>query len=116
MDDVTGFTPTLNTHVPVKNIVDDLTKVVGNHSFQFGLNYRQVDNLRESNAQNFFSAETNVYWTNNSGIANTGSSLDPAAFGYPAVDSGFAASYDFAMAALVGSFPKSTPITNSPRP
>ncbi|HXP38918.1 MAG TPA: hypothetical protein VN833_01550, partial [Candidatus Acidoferrales bacterium] len=106
MDDVTGFTPTLNTHVPVKNIVDDLTKVVGNHSFQFGLNYRQVDNLRESNAQNFFSAETNVYWTNNSGIANTGSSLDPAAFGYPAVDSGFAASYDFAMAALVGLIPQ----------
>src|SRR5580704_7631223 len=106
MDDVTGFTPTLNTHVPVKNIVDDLTKVVGNHSFQFGVNYRQVDNLRESNAQNFFSAETNVCWTNNSGIANTGSSLEPAAFGYPAVDSGFAASYDFAMAALVGLIPQ----------
>jgi Carboxypeptidase regulatory-like domain len=120
MDDVTGFTPTINTHVPVKNIVDDLTKVVGNHSFQFGANYRQVDNLRESNAQNFFSAETNVYWTNNSGIANTGSSLDPAAFGvnsaitgdpnlmYPAVDPGFGASYDFAMAALVGLIPQVT--------
>ena len=54
MDDINAFTPTINTHVPVKNIVDDLTKVVGNHSLQFGVNYRQVDNLRESNAQNFF--------------------------------------------------------------
>jgi len=62
MDDINAFTPTTNTHVPVTNFVDDLTKVVGSHSFQFGVNYRQVDNLRESNAQNFFSASTNVYW------------------------------------------------------
>ena len=115
MDDSTGFTPTINTHVPVKNLVDDLTKVVGNHTFQFGANYREVDNLRESNAQNFFSGETNVYWLNNSGISNTGSSLDPAAINpatgkqyYPAVDSDFSASYDFAMAALVGLIPQVT--------
>ncbi|MGC2549006.1 MAG: TonB-dependent receptor, partial [Candidatus Sulfotelmatobacter sp.] len=106
MDDINAFTPTINTHVPVKNIVDDLTKVVGNHSLQFGVNYRQVDNLRESDAQNFFQGVTNVYWLNDSGISNTGSSLDPAAFGYPAVDSGFSASYDFAMAALVGLVPQ----------
>ena len=54
MDSVTAFTPTIDVHVPVKNIVDDLTKVRGSHSFQFGVNYRQVDNLRESNEQNFF--------------------------------------------------------------
>ncbi len=102
MDDINSLTPTINTHVPVKNIVDDLTKVVGKHSLQFGLNYRQVDNLRESNGQNFFTAQTNVYWLFDSGISNTGQSLDPAAFGYPAVDSGYSASYDFAMAALTG--------------
>jgi len=38
MDSITAFTPTINTHVPVKNIVDDLTKVVGRHSFQVGVN------------------------------------------------------------------------------
>jgi hypothetical protein len=106
MDDIGAFTPTINTHVPVKNIIDDLTKVAGSHTLQFGFNYRQVDNLRESDAQNFFQGVTNVYWLNNSGISNTGSSLDPAAFGYPAVDSGFSASYDFAMAALVGLIPQ----------
>ncbi len=61
-----------------------------------------MDNLRVSNAQSFFTASTNIYWTNNSGIANTGSSLDPAAFGFPAVDGNFGASYDFAMSALAG--------------
>jgi hypothetical protein len=106
MDDINAFTDTTNTHIPVKNIVDDLTKVVRNHTLQFGANYRQIDNLRESNAQNFFSASSNVYWTNNSGIANTGSNLDPFAFGYPAVDPDFSASYDFAMSALVGLIPQ----------
>jgi hypothetical protein len=102
MDNINSFTPTINTHVPVKNIVDDVTKVIGSHTFQFGGNYRQIDNLRESDAQNFFQGQTNVYWLNFSGISNTGSSLDPAAFGFPAVDSDFSASYDFAMAALAG--------------
>src|SRR5580700_5275161 len=102
MDNINAFTPTINTHVPVKNIVDDVTKVMGSHTFQFGGNYRQIDNLRESDAQNFFQGQTNVYWLNFSGISNTGSSLDPAAFGFPAVDPDFSASYDFAMAALAG--------------
>jgi hypothetical protein len=102
MDNINAFTPTINTHVPVKNIVDDLTKVRGSHTLQFGGNYRQIDNLRESNAQNFFQGQTNVYWLNVSAIANTGSSLDPAAFGYAPVDTSFGANYDFAMAALAG--------------
>jgi hypothetical protein len=102
MDNINAFTPTINTHVPVKNIVDDVTKVMGSHTFQFGGNYREIDNLRESDAQNFFQGQTNVYWLNFSGISNTGTSLDPAQFGFPAVDSSFSASYDFAMAALAG--------------
>jgi Carboxypeptidase regulatory-like domain len=117
LDNVNAFTPTINTHVPVKNIVDDVTKVVGSHSLQFGTNYRQIDNLREENSQNFFFAQTNVYWLNTSAIAGTGGSLDPlsAACGcYPAVygtypgvsyTSGFGASYDFAMAAVAGLIP-----------
>jgi hypothetical protein len=102
MDNINAFTPTINTHVPVKNVVDDVTKVMGSHTFQFGGNYREIDNLRESDAQNFFQGQTNVYWLNFSGISNTGSSLDPAAFGFAPVDSDFSASYDFAMAALAG--------------
>ncbi len=102
MDNLTAETPTVNTHVPVKNIVDDLTKVIGNHTLQFGANYRLVDNLRQSNEENFFYGQTNVYWLNFSAIANTGSSLDPGAFGFPAVESSFGTSYDFSMAAMAG--------------
>ena len=110
LDDINMSTPTINTHVPVKNIVDDLTKVVGAHSFRFGLNYRQVDNLRESNAQSFFTAESNVYWLLNSGMSGVTcppcSSLEPNGFGFPAVDGSYTGSYDFAVAALVGMIPE----------
>jgi Carboxypeptidase regulatory-like domain len=102
MDNLAGQTFTINTDVPVKNWADDLTKVKGHHTLQFGGNLRQVDNERASNAQSFFGAITNVYWLSTSAIANKGISLDPAAFGFPAVDSFFGASYDFAMAALAG--------------
>jgi hypothetical protein len=88
MDNFTAETPTINTHVPVKNIVDDITKVVRSHSFQFGVNYRQVDNLRESDAQNFFQGVTNVYWLSTSDISGSGGSLDPAAYGYAATGLG----------------------------
>jgi hypothetical protein len=102
MDNLTGQTPTINTNVPVQNWADDLTKVKGSHTLQFGANLRQIDNERASNAQSFFGAITNTYWLSTSAIANRGISLDPAAFGFPAVDSYFGASYDFAMTALAG--------------
>jgi len=106
MDDINAFTPTINTSVPVFNWVDDITKVRGSHTFQFGTNIRKVDDERVSNAQSFFFAETNAYWLSGSCIANCGSSFDPAVFGFPAVESSFGASYDFAMVALAGLIPE----------
>ena len=105
MDDLTAETSTINTNVPVLNWVDDLTKERGSHTLQFGANLRQVDNERASNAQSFFFAQTNVYWLGPSCIATCGVSLDPGAFGFPAVDPSFGASYDFAVAALTGLIP-----------
>ena len=105
MDDLTAETSTINTNVPVSNWVDDLTKERGSHTLQFGANLRQVDNERASNAQSFFFAQTNVYWLGPSCIATCGVSLDPGAFGFPAVDSSFGASYDFAVTALTGLIP-----------
>jgi hypothetical protein len=102
MDDLTAQTPTINTNVPVFNWVDDLTKVKGAHTLQFGGNIRKVDNERESNAASFFFAQTNAYWLADACIANCGVSLDPAVFGYPAVEQSFGAEYDFAMTALAG--------------
>lgn len=102
MDDINAFTPTINTNVPVFNWVDDITKVRGRHTLQFGTNIRKVDNERVSNQQSFFFGETNAYWLSGSCIATCGTSLDPGNFGFPAVESSFGASYDFAMTALAG--------------
>jgi hypothetical protein len=102
MDDITAETPTTNTDVPVKNWVDDITKIKGNHAFQFGANLRQVDNIRQSNSTSFFTAFTNAFWLAGSCISNCRTSFDPAAFGFPAVDSVFSTSYDFPVTALAG--------------
>jgi hypothetical protein len=102
MDDINAFTPTTNTDVPVLNFVDDFTKIKGNHTLQFGTNIRQVDNERISNAQSFFTATTNAFWLGPSCIANCGVNLDPATGPFPAVESSFGASYDFAVTALAG--------------
>ena len=88
--------------VPVHNIVDDLTLVHKEHTIQFGANYRLISNHRSSDALSYNYGYTNAYALADAGIANTGQSFDPAAFGYPAVDSSFADSYSFAMANLAG--------------
>ena len=102
MDDITAQTPTINTNIPVWNILDDVTKVKGSHTLQFGTNIRRVDNDRISNADSFFFGQTNIYWLSTSCIANCGVSLDPAVFGFPAVENSFGASYDYAISALAG--------------
>ncbi len=88
--------------VPVHNIVDDLTLIHKEHTIQFGANYRLISNHRSSDALSYNYGYTNAYALADAGIANTGQSFDPAAFGYPAVDSSFADSYSFAMANLAG--------------
>jgi Carboxypeptidase regulatory-like domain len=102
LDDVQGFTNSVLTNVPVHNIVDDISWTKGKHTFQFGGNLRIIANNRTGNAQNISTTDTNVYWLDNAGIANTGSSLDPGAFGYPAVTGPFSTNYDFAATALAG--------------
>jgi hypothetical protein len=107
LDDLNAFSPTTNTDVPVYNWVDDLTKVKGNHTMEFGGNLRRVDNIRESNSTSFFSAQTNALWLNPACIAGCGTSLDPGApqfagLGFPAVDPGFGQNYDYAVTALAG--------------
>jgi hypothetical protein len=106
LDDPTGFSRTTLNNVPVHNFVDDVSWIKGKHTFQFGTNWRLVGNNRQSDLQSFSSALSNVTWLDNAAIANTGSSLDPAAFGYPAVSNGFSVDYDFAVAAVAGILPQ----------
>ena len=72
------------------------------HTLQIGINLRQIDNIRESNSTSYFTGLTNSFWLAGSCISNCGTSLDPAAFGFPAVDSSFATGYDFPVTALAG--------------
>ena len=102
LDNIQGFDTSVTTHVPVHNFVDDVNWTKGKHNLQFGGNYRRIDNIRSSDSTSFFTASTNVSWLDNAKIANSGSSLDPAAFGFPAVDNSFSSSYDSPVAALVG--------------
>jgi len=95
-------TRSTNVVVPVHNLTDDFSWTKGKHRIQFGGNWRLINNLRNSNAQSFSDAVTNTGFLPTTGFANKGVSLDPAAFGFPAVDSGAANAYDFPMAALAG--------------
>ncbi len=96
--------------VPVHNFVDNMTWSHGHHTVSYGVNCRQILNNQSTNSYSFGSASTNEYWLGPNGgqIANTGSSLDPAAFGHPAVDSGFANSYDIAVAMITGLVPQTS--------
>lgn len=107
-----GFGPSEFTNVPVHNIVDDFSWTRGKHTFQFGGNLRIIGDNRTGNFSNYSYAFTNVYWLDNSGIANTGSSLDPGAFGYPAVDGNWGVNYDFATAAVAGLLTETNKVYN----
>lgn len=103
LDDTIGITPTILTNVPVQNFIDDLSWSKGRHTIQVGTNWRLIHNNRQSNAQNISEGYANLYWMSPSFIANQGVSLDPALnSSFPAVDSAFAGSYDFAAVQVTG--------------
>lgn len=99
-----AFTPTDIDNVPVHNFVDDVSWVKGTHVFQFGGNLRIIGDNRLSNDTSFSSVITYALWVQEPGLANPSSpasgSLNPPAFGFPAVDS--QPNYNNAVAALTG--------------
>ena len=54
-----GQTHSLSRTTPVHNITDDLSWIHGNHTFQFGVNFRKIGNARVSFANAFDNAITN---------------------------------------------------------
>jgi hypothetical protein len=95
-------TRTTLVDIPVHNIIDDVTLTRRAHTIQFGANYRLILDHRRSDAFSYSYGYTNAYALAQAGIASTGQSFDPAAFGYPAVAGSFADSYNFAMGNLAG--------------
>lgn len=112
---VTSFrtlsTPTPETcssivHVPVQNFIDNVSWNHGNHTVSFGGDLRLITNYANSDAASYGNADTNIQWLAGGGsIADSGSDLDPGAFGQPAVDPGDATNYSQAVGTLVGLIP-----------
>src|SRR5260221_7968962 len=53
-------TRSTNVVVPVHNLTDDFSWVHGKHTWQFGGNWRFINNIRSSNANSFSDASTNA--------------------------------------------------------
>ena len=90
--------------VPVNNFTDDFSWTKGNHTIEFGGNYRLITNNRNSNANSFTHAYHQCGVLDPHGNCQYGavvrSGRNP--WSYPAVDSNFGNSYDFPMMALAG--------------
>jgi hypothetical protein len=113
MSSQVAFTPTTNVHVPVNQFLDDVTKTMGNHTLQFGGNWRLITNNRQSNAKNFTYASPHPTWLQQGGIANTGQDLDPGISPTLApVSSDFGAAYDAAVTDVTGILGSITAVYN----
>jgi hypothetical protein len=95
-------TTTLVANIPVNNVVDDLTWSKGRHTLQFGANYRGIFDNHSNNTTLYNNAEVTYGNLIIGSIAGTGTSLDPGAFGYPAVDGNFSGAYNIAAADITG--------------
>jgi hypothetical protein len=102
LDSLFAFTPTDRANVPVHNFVDDVAWVKGNHTLQFGGNLRIITDNRVSNDNSFSSVIAYFLWVGQPGLARSGGSLDPAAFGFPAVDVLTVPNYNDSAVAVTG--------------
>jgi len=97
-----GLTYSQSFQLPVHNLVDDFSWTKGTHTFQFGGNIGIARDPRSSNLHsNSFTLGTSS-WMSPTGIADTGTPLDPASHGYPGVDLSFKSGYDRPMIGLLG--------------
>jgi outer membrane receptor for ferrienterochelin and colicin len=98
-------TRTTIVHVPVNNLVDNLSWTKNGHTIQAGANWRLIYNDQGSSNNSFDSA------TINPGDM-AGNAPDPTTIGLPAVESGFTNSYLFAYTYMVGAITNQTNIYN----
>lgn len=103
---ISAFTSTNNTSqivsIPVNTVVDDFNWTKAQHTFQFGINYRGYTNNRAQDNALYTSANVTANYLTTGSIAGQGGSLDPGAFGLPAVNQSFYGSYNNAIADITG--------------
>jgi hypothetical protein len=91
--------------IPVNNIIDNLSWTKGNHTIQFGVNWRLIHQNNSTDANSWNGASTNPYWL-------AGAVPDPSSIGQPGVDDSFFNSYQIDLANLLGTVPSLTNIFN----
>lgn len=106
--DLQGIT-SLNAHsstdstiVPVYNLADNFTWNKHNHNFAFGTNIRFISDKSSSNSLSYSNASGTYQYLNPAAIAGSKGPFDPAAYGFPAVDSGYWGNYNSAIMGIVG--------------
>lgn len=102
LSDPIAFTRSNIYRTPVHNLVDDYSWTKGSHGLQFGVNVRIIDNYSLNYGNSYPSANINLGWLLNSGIANKGVPFDPAISGFTPVASSFNNEYTDAVMNLVG--------------
>ena len=88
--------------VPTHNFADDVTFIKGRHTIQFGLNDRLLNNNRYTDSTLYPTGNISATLLATAAVAGKGTSLDPAAFGYPAVASTARTFYNNAILANTG--------------
>jgi hypothetical protein len=102
-DQAGAITRTSAFQRPTNNFIDDVSWIRGKHTWQFGTQVQIAREPRQSDFSSFSDGIANASWVNTSGYANkTGSPLNPANNGLPAVDPSFDNSYDYPLQALLG--------------
>ncbi|MBV9301448.1 MAG: TonB-dependent receptor [Acidobacteriaceae bacterium] len=109
---INNFYYTNAFQAPVHNFVDDLSWKKGTHSFSFGTNVRFIRSPSFNLTNSFSSGITNASWLSAAAIANTGTYMDPAVYGYPAVASTFDNAYDYPLIALLGAVTQGNAVYN----
>ena len=94
-------------NVPMHNFVDDFTVIKGQHTIEFGGNYRLIHNNSLSNATSYNSASMGIGLMSPAAIANASTpsrtvDLDPSGYGYPAVADSFTTNYNNTAMDLAG--------------
>jgi hypothetical protein len=87
---------------PTHNFADDVTFSKGRHTIQFGFNHRLINNYRYADSTLYPTGDISATLLATAAIAGKGTSLDPAAFGYPAVGSTSRTFYNNAILANTG--------------
>jgi hypothetical protein len=109
LDQPTGRALTSIVNVPLNNVVDNFTWTRGNHTLNFGGNWRGIANNRADDNNSYSGASTNPYWLddapNDPCVLTQASTCDSSS---PLVGSGFENSYEIAYDTLVGLVPETT--------